>query len=174
MSRTFMVGVALVLALGLTTAGYAAVVVDEQGVGFVGKGDIQDLFGWNNAQLQSNAAGLTFFFSTSVTASWECEWWTGPEKNRTHHVIEISTVAEIAQSVAFDGRANKKGQITGFNLNGFGDTVTTGDAGAIGTCAGNKTPVEGSLVTTIVDAGTLYVEFAGARFALPLPIDQAE
>lgn len=39
----------------------AAVTFDAStGTGFVGKGDVQLAFGWNNKQLQANAAGVTF------------------------------------------------------------------------------------------------------------------
>lgn len=60
----------------------ASVIYDENGVGFVGKGDIQSLFDWNNSQLQENASLLEFRFITAGSVTWQCEWFTGPTQKR--------------------------------------------------------------------------------------------
>jgi hypothetical protein len=167
-------GLAACVAAGAVA--YAAVIVDDEGVGFVGKGDVQTALGWNNAQLQANAGSLKFWFTTSGIASWGCEWWTGPEHNRVYHSnTQFATLAEVSASIGYDARANKKGQITGFNLNGF----TTTDGTAPGTCTGGpgegKQLVEGSLLVTSSDEGTLWVQVGNDdRVALPMPIDQGE
>jgi hypothetical protein len=65
------------LALCMAVAGvaYATITFDGvTGVGFVGKGDVQYTFGWNNKGLQDNADSVKFqATSTDVTeVSWEC------------------------------------------------------------------------------------------------------
>lgn len=168
-----LIGVAVCLAV--VGMAYAAVVVDDEGVGFVGKGDVQSLFGWNNAELQANAGAVDFWFSTSGQWEWECEWWTGPDHNRKRHTTDHSLVALLDTSIAFDARANKKGQITGFNLNGFDPDWTASSGTVPGTCDASKSLVADSLkMISEGDEGTLWVEWSGTRFALPMPIDQGE
>jgi hypothetical protein len=126
---------------------FAAVVVDEDGNGFVGKGDVQSVFDWNNSMLQDNAYNISFRYIAGGTATWHCIG-----TNPAGHVV-ISTDHEatfgINSGVAYDPRKNKTGQVTGFNLSGF--TTDTGDTVAIGSCPVNqnwqvqRTMVEGSL-----------------------------
>ena len=59
----------------LASSALAAVTFDPvTGKGFVGKGDVQLEFGWNNAQLQSNASNVKFQAESEVVTevSWEC------------------------------------------------------------------------------------------------------
>lgn len=157
----------------LASVATAAVVLDENGTGFIGKGDIQSIFGWNNAQLQANAGQIRFVFTTSASASWECEWWTGPDHNRKYHSITVSSEQDVDAAIAYDARANKKGQVTGFNLLGFSSANETTDGGAVGECDGNKTLVPDSVVLNgVTDEGTLWVVFEGTRVAVPLGLDQ--
>ena len=51
---------ALVTPLALGTAANASVTIDNDGKGFVGKGDVQTALGLNNAQMQAKAGSLTF------------------------------------------------------------------------------------------------------------------
>ena len=52
----------------LAPAASAAVTINEtNGTGFVGKGDVQVAFGWNNKQLQTNATGVSFSFTQDAT-----------------------------------------------------------------------------------------------------------
>ena len=121
---------AMAVALLVTaSASMASVSVDENGVGFVGKGDVQAIFDWNNSELQQNAGNLTFRFASSSTVSWKCEG-----TNKQGKVI--TTTPELAiglnAEVGLDARKNKQGQITGFNLLGFDAGQTTSQA--VGTC----------------------------------------
>jgi hypothetical protein len=109
---------ALALTAGLVIASvaYATVTFDAlTGMGFVGKGDVQYTFGWNNGALQNNA-NLVDFRASSVVVSestWTCDRDAGDqtqERNRT----TTTTVAGIVDSI---GRL--KNQITGFNLLGY-------------------------------------------------------
>jgi hypothetical protein len=58
--RKIILSVAMLGALAVPTVASASVAVDSSGNGFVGKGDVQVAFGWNNKQLQDNAKNVTF------------------------------------------------------------------------------------------------------------------
>jgi len=59
---------AAVVAASLALAATAlAANVDSTGKGFVGKGQVQSEFKWNNAKLQQNAAGISFSFVQTAT-----------------------------------------------------------------------------------------------------------
>jgi hypothetical protein len=138
------------------------------GTGFVGKGDVQLAFGWNNAQLQSNAAGLSFAYAATETVEYVCEWTTGPEHNRKTHRVSRDRTQSVSASVAFEAR--RQNQITGFTLNGFGGTpVVSGDeVPSLGDpCPGN--PGTGAVVTSVEEiesTGGLVVSFGGTSVPL--------
>jgi hypothetical protein len=117
----------------------AAVNVDEQGVGFVGKGDVQSVYDWNNSMLQGNADQVQFKFSSTGTVSWYCEGvnTAGITVKTDVRNEDIGTNAYIA----FDARKNRAGQITGFILNGFeGNATTSNDIGSCGNSTGFQVP----------------------------------
>jgi hypothetical protein len=114
------------IALVATTAVAAVTFDPATGAGFVGKGDVQIAFGWNNAALQRNAAGVTFAYNGVSTYSAVCSWTTGEGTpgERTHEVTH-STRSGVEGSIAYEART--KNQINGFNLDGYsGAPVTTG------------------------------------------------
>jgi hypothetical protein len=182
--KSFMV---MAIAAAIAAAGQAAVVIDEDGLGFVGKGDIQSVYGWNNAQLQAHAHLLEFRFVASSEATWQCEEWQDHQVHglRLLGVLEYE-ITSVASNVAYDARKNKQGQITGFNLNGFSDTSTeqVGNDLAAGECpppqnSGNNPKhfvlVEGSLQASVVEEGALEVSIDGiAWFAIELPVNELE
>jgi len=166
--------IAAAAAVTLSTAAYAAVSFDEvTGSGFVGKGDIQLLTGWNNVQAQQRIPGITF--STESTEAWgyECEWFTGPVSNRTRHTGERKSTSAINSSVAFGLRTNKVDQITGINLLTYGATVVTGNTvPQVGdACPGG--PGTGAVVIAVDDApesstsSGLLVTIEGTTYPLP-------
>ena len=107
------------LALGFAGLAHAAVSFSpESGTGFVGKGDVQLAFGWNNEGLQSAAAQLEFSYSDQATYDVPCE------KDAAKKTMEATFKRKksIDASVVYDTRKNKQGQVTGFNLVGFGAT----------------------------------------------------
>ena len=107
---------ALSALLAISATATAEVSYDANGVGFVGKGDVMDVFGWNNAALQANAASLTFQLLTTSGATWQCLGYNPQGKPvLTTHGLESSTVGS---AVAFDVRKNKKGDVTGIDLYG--------------------------------------------------------
>src|SRR4029453_13669759 len=96
-------GLAACLAVGVIA--YAAVTIDEDGFGFVGKGDVQAIFDWNNADLQENAALLDFRFVGGTTTTWTCQ------RNGAVQTQERTHFRTIDSSVIYDARKNKVNQI---------------------------------------------------------------
>ena len=58
---------AIATPLAFASSANAAVTVDGDGIGFIGKGDVQTALGYNNAQMQANATKLTFTTSQDAT-----------------------------------------------------------------------------------------------------------
>ena len=146
---------------------FAAVNFDAStGTGFVGKGDVQLAFSWNNSALQKNAAATTFSYNARDTYDVECEWTTTTGKGKEiYHDITIPKHVAINASVAYDARV--KNQITGFNLNGFGTVQTTGEVPVEGgSCPGNHPGVI-TAVTSTGSTGGLHVNYG--NLSVPLP-----
>ena len=117
----------------------ADVTVDEFGVGFVGKGDVQSVYDWNNSMLQANAHLIQFKFSSAGTVSWYCEGVNAAGKTVTTDV-RIDEIG-VSNYIAYDARKNRTGQITGFVLTGFdGDAITTNTVGDCGRSTGFQVP----------------------------------
>lgn len=146
--------VVILVAVGcMTLETQADVVVDEAGVGFVGKGDVQSIYGWNNEGLQLNASSVQFRYGASGQVTWLCEWWTGKSgttmgggSGTLKYHSALSSTELIAAAVSYDARKNKVGQVTGFLLNGM--TPGSGSNNNIGDCGGygaGKTLVAGSI-----------------------------
>lgn len=140
MRRTILIAAAAVAAaLAFATPAAAAVTFDPAtGTGFVGKGDVQLAFGWNNAALQGNAGGVTFSYTTADSYDAVCTWVTGEgtRGEKTHNVTH-STTTEVAGQVAYDARTHK--QIDGFLLTGYGTVTESGDIPVVGgACPGNE------------------------------------
>lgn len=156
--------IALAMATMVVAAGavVAAVSFDaETGKGFVGKGDVQLAFGWNNKALNTNASGVTFTGTSVTEQSWECQ---NPKNENIQDRERTTTTQGLVSHVERD---NKK-QITGFILNGYDgseSTVTEGNKldscptnWALITPAGDPVPVEG--------AGGLFVNHDGKSVQL--------
>jgi hypothetical protein len=127
MSRS-LATVAVAGLLAVSSVARASVAVDAStGVGFVGTGDVQTAFGWNNAQLQNKAGGVTFTFDSEDTYLVTAEWETGNPNSphgTTLHTITVPRHTSVKATVAYDPRV--KNQITGFNLKGFTSWTSTG------------------------------------------------
>lgn len=154
-----------------STAALASVTFDaETGTGFVGKGDVQTAFGWNNQAAQANATAVSFSFQGSTTYSVRCEWDTitgGPRPQTIHHNITVPRNTSVSSSVASDPR--RTGQYTGYILSGFGTTTTGGQAVPVvgGTCPGSA-QVVGTIteVEETSSTGGLFVTFNGTSVQL--------
>jgi hypothetical protein len=154
-------------AAAVATAALAAVTFDPTtGTGFVGKGDVQLAFGWNNAQLQRNASGITFTYNVQDTYDAECYWETTTGRGTIIvHDIVVPKHVSVNANIAYDARVRT--QITGFNLNGFGTVVTDGTVPVVGgACPGNN-PGTVTNVTLTSSQGGLYVNYGGTGVYLP-------
>jgi hypothetical protein len=103
--------------------------IDSTGHGFVGKGRVQSAFKWNNAKLQKNASNVSFSFSQSVNETAACDF------NNQHITMHRGgkRAGSVSSQVAYAARTNRKGDVTGFRLNGLvaGSSVTQWGAWAL-------------------------------------------
>jgi hypothetical protein len=109
------------LALSIATAAFAAVTFDSAtGTGFVGKGDVQLVYGWNNKQLQDNATSVQFRASSSEVS--EVSWICTNDRNENTQERERTTTTTTEGLVSKIAR--ERNQITGFILTGYSGTPT--------------------------------------------------
>jgi hypothetical protein len=153
-----------------TTGANASVTFDSStGAGFVGKGDVQLAFGWNNAQLQRSANGVTFTHNSAETYDVTCEWDTetgGPRSRTIHHDITIPRRTSVSASVSYDART--RNQITGFMLTGFGAIVYEGTVPVVGgSCPGNNPGEVTEVMSTGSSGDNLTVNSGGVSVSLP-------
>jgi hypothetical protein len=119
--------VALMVIGGLSLVPAANAVVTfnpTSGQGFVGKGDVQTALGLNNQQLQAQAQsialnGFTVTKTTVTEQTWEC---TNTNNERIQERTRTTTT-DSQQVVASATR--DRNQVTGFNLNGYGGTISS-------------------------------------------------
>jgi hypothetical protein len=152
---------------GMTNGGGASLPMTvsldpASGIGFVGKGDVQTAFGWNNKQLQTNAGGVTFAYIAEEEYSAVCEWTTGEgTKGEQTHDVAHSRSTSVAAQVGYDARV--KSQITGFILNGYGAVSEDGAVPVVGgPCPGNP-GTDGVWVSVelLSSSGGLYANYGG-------------
>ena len=123
-----------VTVLCLASIIHAAIIVDDNGVGFVGKGDVQLLFLWNNAQLQSCAAtdpqlagdaGCLRFELNIVSEVVTERSWVCTNSNNDHtQERERTTTTSSSYGGLVASVARTRNQVTGFNLSGGEFDVT--------------------------------------------------
>jgi hypothetical protein len=160
-------GAVAVLAAGLTLAAAgsaSAYTMDSAGVGWVGKGEVQTVYGWNNKVMQDNVTGVSFQYRATGTYEVTCEFDT---PGGTHHVLVKTDTTSVNATVGSDSRNNssgKQGPMTGWYLTGFGSTTTTGQAiPAVGDgCPGNSgLGAVTSVTQTGATEGGLYAVWSG-------------
>lgn len=169
MTKTMKTISAFALVATLSIIAFASVTFDPvTGLGFVGKGDVQTAFGWNNKQLQDNASGVTFTYNATDNYSAVCEWTTGEgTRGEQTHDVSHSRSNTVSSSITYDARV--KNQITGFNLTGLGATTTTGGSLPVvgGPCPGNQgTDGVWISVTQTGSTGGLFVNYGGSSVLL--------
>jgi hypothetical protein len=127
MNRKFFSIVAMAIGIfALTFAAVSAAVTfdPDTGTGFVGKGDVQDVFGWNNRQLQNNADSVQIRANSEVVT--EVSWICTNESNQHTQERERTTTSSVQGLV--ETVARERNQITGFLLEGYdGDPVVISD-----------------------------------------------
>jgi hypothetical protein len=111
------VAFALVVVSLLSSATFASVTFDAAtGTGFVGKGDVQDAFGWNDSVLQQNAGGISFTYATQGELTQMCESSAGKSEVRTK---AFTREVDVTAAITSASRKNPNGKGTGFNLTGY-------------------------------------------------------
>src|SRR5688572_8608251 len=100
----------------VSTAAMASVSFDDTtGTGFVGKGDVQLAFGWNNKAAQDNAKSVVFSYEVEDTYDVTCEWVTvtgGPNSKTIFHDVTVPRHVKINSAVNYDAR--QRNQYTGY------------------------------------------------------------
>ncbi len=174
----------------ISTAAIASVTFDNTtGVGFVGKGDVQLVYGQNNAAIQNaliaNPQAYTFSYVESTSYDVTCEWTTvtGGKKPKTiFHAVTNTKTSSITSAINGAPRQTKgQNQFTGFNLSGIASTITTGgtvpsvgDACPQGGGNASSDPEENDALVTLVEMspdnvpGSLYVTYLGNTQPLPI------
>lgn len=157
MNKNFLSGIAattFVASLAFAAPASAAVTFDPvTGTGFVGKGDVQQVFVWSNAELQKSAGQVSFATeSAEVTeVSWECTNQKNEkiqERARTTSTSKTALVSHIA-------RDNKK-QITGFKLTGPGQVLSsssTTEGPAVNSCPAGQNDKDPNFWNLSTEAG---------------------
>ncbi len=156
----------------LSTAAFAAVTFDAAtGTGFVGKGDIQLGFGWNDAALQRNASGVTFSYDADEEYKYDCTFTVevGKDKVREPRTQNRGKSTSVFGTVTYEARKNGQGKVTGFNLNGFGATTVDGEAPVDGgSCPGG--PFSDGVISNVEllsSTGGLTAAFGTTTIDLP-------
>ena len=119
------------MAFAMAAIASASVTFDAAtGKGFVGKGDVQKVLWWNNAQLQQSASSAVFTYVKTDTYEVVNAWATGNVNNPVSlnsHTVSVTTMAVVNGVVDADPRkVNGQKQFTGFNLMGFLSSTTVG------------------------------------------------
>jgi hypothetical protein len=130
------------------TAAYAAVTFNSAtGEGFVGKGEVQEAFGWNNHALQAGGEHVEFYYQDIATYDLECSSVPPGTIQTRSFRRNVGVAGEI------DVDARRRNQINGFILSGFlGDPEETGEG-----CPGGF-PNEISRTLVSSSGGGLYVD----------------
>jgi hypothetical protein len=124
----------LAVCVAMVSVVYAAVIIDDEGIGFVGKGDVQLVYDWNNKDLQDNAEDVQFRMNSEVVTevSWICT------NSNNDNIQERERTTTTASYGLLESVARLKNQTTGFNLNGWDeDTFESSsftDGPAINSC----------------------------------------
>lgn len=167
--RQAALGLALVLA---STSALADVDFDPAtGTGFVGKGDVQLAFDWNDAGLQSNATGVTFTYGYTAVYQAVCTFTTGEgTRGEKTHNVPHSEEMNVSSAVNVSLRKNPQQKVTGFNLTGFGEVFSeSGEVPVVGgPCPGN--PGHGGVWTSVQllpgGEGGLYANYGDQKVLL--------
>jgi len=119
MNRFFTI-TAVAFACVIFTTAFADWWINGDGTGFVGKGDVQSVYGWNDADLQANAGSVSFRANLTEVSevSWVC---TNSNNGNTQERSRITTLEAIG-NLLHAIRYNPLGHVTGFDLLGWDGT----------------------------------------------------
>ncbi|WP_411732241.1 hypothetical protein [Paeniglutamicibacter sp.] len=158
-----MSGIAAAVLFATTPASADWSVDASTGTGFVGKGDVQDAFGWNDRDLQANHGGVSFALTaeSTSTTTWSCFNSKNQKTQDRWHTVTANTTGGLVH----DARTNPQDKVTGFLLTGLAEgstSVSETDGQNLNTCPGGPWAiVDGSSSTTVTgDESELTVRFA--------------
>lgn len=136
-----------------------AIVDNGDGTWFVGKGDVQEFFGWNNPRMQANAPWIEFRIESSVTTTWTCTRVQTLGNGGTNEIVQNRHNSSSTQGVFTTlGRTNSAGQNTGFNLTLDGSVTVLNDGPAVGSCPANPSGfVYDDNAVTVTSGGGLQI-----------------
>jgi hypothetical protein len=126
---------AVALICGIFATAMADWWINGDGTGFVGKGDVQSVYGWNDHDLQANA-GLVMFRASVMEVS-EVSWVCTNSNNNNTQVRTRTTTSSGASDLLHEIRLNSQGHVTGFNLLGWAGVpnfTTTHDGPPLNSC----------------------------------------
>ena len=159
---------AIIATFAISSPANAAVTFDAAvGTGFVGKGDVQLAFAWNNAQTTANAAGVSFTYNVQEAYKFDCTFTVevGRDKVREPRTQNRGTSSAVNATLTREVRKNTQGNITGYILNGFGTTAVTSGSAPVdgGHCVGGQfNDGEISNVELVSSEGGLYVNYGSS------------
>jgi hypothetical protein len=105
---------AFMLALSAIPA-QAAIVLDENGDGTIGKGDVQQAFGWNNKTMQANQAQVTFKAKFRYTVVFTCQEYDNRSKTFIGEFTDTKVVPASGEMTMGD-TAKTKNQFVGWTI----------------------------------------------------------
>jgi hypothetical protein len=160
LQKSAVLGLAAAVSFALAGIAAAEVTINpDTGVGFVGKGDVQLVCGWNNAQLQADAGQVQFKFVETVEFDVPCMKENAAQTLRNTFNRETSVNATVAGTT----RRNSQLDVTGFNLTGFGLQTTTGNVACPSGWEADGSPVEvgsnGGELQVSCDGGVNFQSF---------------
>jgi hypothetical protein len=124
MKKFSILAVAGAIAVTATVA-FAAVTFDPvTGEGFVGKGEVQEVYGWNNKALQDNADLVQFRAISEVVT--EVSWVCTNDNNQNTQERERTTTESVSGVLSTVARDDRGRQVTGFHLMGYDGNPVTG------------------------------------------------
>jgi hypothetical protein len=123
--------------------------VDENGMGFIGKGDVQLAFDWNNAELQAHADDLLFSLGGGTRTDWNCIF-----TNPAGIVVTIPRYNVSAGGLLdVEARRSPVGQVTGFFAFGFAEGSADDEGHPLGSCPGIGRVVDQDSIVVTGGAG---------------------
>lgn len=111
---------ALALPLAFAGSANAAVTVNPDGSGFVGKGDVQNALGYNNKQMQQAVEANGFKWNQ--VKEWRYTWnWTSADGQPHQVYLKATDSRTMAAAEARNNANGKDGSLTGWYLTGASD-----------------------------------------------------
>jgi len=159
-NRRIMVTLTAVVFLAFGNLSHAGIDYYPGVGGFIGKGDVQAAFGFNNKQLQDNAADITFTYVSTDVYEGTCSFSAGNSgvvqtKSRQITLGVDGTVESVS-------RKNSQDQVTGFILGAFteGSEIENGSVPSAGDpcdmAIGNNATWDASPIRLTESMGGLY------------------